>query len=408
MISKMNRILLMLFLSLCFTICSAGEYKDTLWTTDGDRIIITYDLDFKNDEVKVVFDENIRKKISSSNKRKYQKSADVDVVFFDRVGVYGDGMLFNITPEAFCVPDELEYSPSETGYFSLKDAPTLSFKIKNKAELSIPLYLAYYKDKGERELFAVCKDFKITLNSPKVGNKKNVVAGIDRYETETVTVTKEIEADAENEIALKVIESVNLIKELLAEQEKLPFGETLTYEISYLRTLQKEVRDRELLSMIKECLNSCDEKKIELEEKAEAERVSAEREENERIKEEKAREKAEQDSIRDAQEKKSAVEQEKREKRNLWMIIGGVILAALSFIGNQVFQHFRVLRNQRNMMEMQQSIASRAEYEAKRHAQNYARRKTNEVIYNARRGAQEALRNKNNQRGGNKSKKMSI
>lgn len=90
------------------------------------------------------------------------------------------------------------------------------------------------------------------------------------------------------------------------------------------------------------------------------------------------------------------------------MIIGGVILAALCFIGNQVFQHFRNIRNQRSMMEMQQDIARRAENEAKRHAQNFARRKTNEVVNSARRSTQELVRNKVKQSGGNKPKNISI
>ena len=108
------------------------------------------------------------------------------------------------------------------------------------------------------------------------------------------------------------------------------------------------------------------------------------------------------------QKKDIIAQAEAEKKRNIWMIIGGVILAALCFIGNQVFQHFRNIRNQRSMMEMQQDIARRAENEAKRHAQNYARRKTNEVVNNARRSTQEMVRNKVKQSGGNKPKNISI
>ena len=90
------------------------------------------------------------------------------------------------------------------------------------------------------------------------------------------------------------------------------------------------------------------------------------------------------------------------------MIIGGTILGAVCFVGNQFFQHFRNISNQKSMMEMQKDIARRAENEAKRHAQNFARKKTDEVVNNARRSTQEMVRNKVKQSGGNKPKNISI
>ena len=377
------------------TICSSKEYKDTLWTTDNDRIILTYDLRYNSDGVDIRF-LDVKKKLGRINAKRYKKLEDVEVIFFDRTGVYEDMTFTNITPKAFMVPSNLKYSKSDIGYFSLQDRPSLSFQIKGKEKetISIPLYLAHYEGKGERKLFSVCKKFNITLkgnNSSKASMEKEVIQ-------ESITST--IELDADNELSTDVLEQIKTVYTLLEAQSRLPFSEMLNYEIMHLRDLDKKVKDRQLSVKIKECLTSCKLKRQELEDSALAETKNAQAEMEKLAKREQAR----QDSIAVAQQKQAEAEK----KRNIWMIIGGVILAALCFIGNQVFQHFRNIRNQRSMMEMQQDIARRAENEAKRHAQNFARRKTNEVVNNARRSTRELVRNKVKQSGGNKPKNISI
>ena len=79
-----------------------------------------------------------------------------------------------------------------------------------------------------------------------------------------------------------------------------------------------------------------------------------------------------------------------------------------SIIVSAAFKYFRNIRNQKSMMEMQQDIARRAEYEAKRHAYNYTRNKTNEMVNSARRNTQKIVNNKVRQSGGNKPKNFSI
>lgn len=395
----MKRFWLTFILLGCAAICSSKEYKDTLWTTDNDRIILTYDLRYNNDGVDIRF-LDVRKKLGQINARRYKKLEDVEVIFFDRTGVYEDMRFSNMTPEAFMVPSDFKYSKSGIGYFSLRDCPTLSFKIKGGEQnvISIPLYLAYYECKGERKLFSVCKEFNITLKGIdplKISPDRNAIQ-------ESITSTFEIEAD--NELSTDVLEQIKTVITLLEAQQRLPFSEMLNYEIMHLRDLDKKVKDRQLSIKIKECLTSCELKRQELEDRAleETQRKQAEMERLAQLEQE--REMARQDSIAVAQQKQA----EKEKKRNIWMIIGGGILAVLGFVGNQVSQHFRNLRNQRNMMEMQQDIVRRAESEAKRHAQNYARRKTQEVVNNARRSAQEAVQNKVKQSGGNKPKNFSI
>ena len=96
---------------------------------------------------------------------------------------------------------------------------------------------------------------------------------------------------------------------------------------------------------------------------------------------------ARQDSIAAAAQQKA----EEDRKQNLWLIIGGVILAILAFVGNQTFQHFRNVKNQKSIIDMQQNVVRRAEDEAKRRARNMARSQINRVQGEARRKTRSAI-----------------
>ena len=112
--------------------------------------------------------------------------------------------------------------------------------------------------------------------------------------------------------------------------------------------------------------------------------------------------------MRIATENAEKEKEEKREKRNIFLIIGGALLGVLCFVGNQVFQHFRSVRNARNMMELQQDIAFRAESEAR----NYARKKTNEYVNKVKKNTRQSMGNQNTKRengkANTKTKKISI
>ena len=366
-------------------VCMSKEHKDTLWTTDRDRIILIYDVHQNNEEISIKFLE-ARKLLGRLNAKRYKKLEKVDVVFFDKTGIYNDAKFTNITPEAFMVPSSLKYSKSSYGYFFLRENPTISFKKYSKEvdKLTIPIYLSYYEGGGEYKLFAVCKRLEIELKQTKAISLEDDSQLI----TETLTSTMKIEEG--NEETIDILTSIDAVESLLKVQNKLPFSDGLQYELTKLRQYQEKTEDRELASKIKETLTKSEIKKIEIEEKANKEaenaRIAAQKiaEEQERIAI------ARQDSISIAQEKKAEAEK----KRNLWLIIGGVIFAGLCFIGNLFLQHFRNVRNQRNMMEMQQHIAHQAEYEAKRHAQNYARKKTNDVANKIKQSGQDMMRNK--------------
>lgn len=80
------------------------------------------------------------------------------------------------------------------------------------------------------------------------------------------------------------------------------------------------------------------------------------------------------------------------------MIIGGVILAILGFIGNAVFKHFRDIRNQKSIMQMQESLARQAEHEAGRRSREIIRNKAHQVANKGRSKLRQSLRDtgKNN------------
>lgn len=395
--------LIILFLGIT-AICSAREYKDTLISIDGyDSFILTYTIDV-NDNNGVIEFHNVIKKQIGGNKRKGKEYPikDVDVVFFDKVGGYDDGIKFiGLEPEAFSVPSNLTYSKSKSGYFFLKDKPPLHFLIKGNdtVTLSIPLYFAHYEKKSEYKLISKFEHFQVSF-SRKIKTSQPVVK--NEIALEPVTSTYEIEAN--NEYAIEVQELIGRFEEQLQEEYELPFSRTLEELREELKEYKKCCDDKELKNKIENCLEQYDDKEKIIKEKnsldAQKERERAE----EIVRLEKEREQARQDSLAFVQQQKA----EEEKKRNIWMIVGGVIFAVVCFVGNQVLQHFRNIRNQRSMFEMQQDIARRAEYEAKRHAYNYTRNKTNEMVNRARRNTQKIVNNKTRQSGGNKSKNFSI
>lgn len=377
----------------------AKTVKDTLITTDGDRIILTYELSRSEDYFTIRFN-NQQKKLGRINEDKYEDLSKVAVMFFDRTGGFSNNVsITNMVPEAFMVPSNVNYERSSDGFFVIQDNPTLNFTAKGSSDITIPIYLAYHPKKGKYTLFSKCKGMKIHLSAitSNVGQ-----SGSSLVSQQIVTSTTEIEED--NTVALKVMESIRLAKELLYEAEKLPFSDSLEDEIRFIRIQKREITDRELLSQISDVLQLYEDKKSALEEQATAAQIAAQREAEARAKREAEELQARNDSIMAAQQ----LQAEKEKKRNTWMIIGGVILAILAFIGNQIFQSFRNNRNQKNMMDIQQSIANRAEAEAKRRARNAIRGTTDRTINHAKSEVREAVRKKTTIKVNGKSKNLSI
>lgn len=389
-----HRFAFVLFLILaigCFDV-SAKTVRDTLLTSDGDRIIITYELSVSGNQYTVRFDSQ-QKKLGLVNGGRFKELGKVAVMFFDRTGGYTKEVsITNMVPEAFMVPSKVIYKRSTEGYFVVQDNPMLTFEAKEDAEICIPVYLAYHPKKSKYILFSKSNDMVIRLNSPSQAGKPSVATQIVQ---ETISSTAEIEAD--NSDAIKVLDSISLAEELLCKEDKLPFSETLQDEIRYLRLQKREVSDDNLVSQITDILRMYDEKKASLEEKALAEQIAAQMEA-----EEQARLEAEEkDSIEAARKEQNA----KDKKRNIILIFGGCIAA---FLGNQAFQSIRNAKNQRNIMDVQQSIANKAEAEAERRARKAVRSTMNKTINHSKSEARKAVRKKTTITVNGKTKNLSI
>lgn len=368
--------------------------KDTIYTTDGDRIILTYEIINSANQTTIKFIGQ-QKKLGSIN-YKYKDLSKVAVMFFDRTGNYSsDVSVMDMVPEAFMIPPGVEYQKSTDGFYLVQAEPKLSFNVKSDTEILIPIYLAYKPKKGRYLLFGKSRDLKIPLGSKEGTN-------ITKTSTQTITSTMEIESD--NTVAIKVLESVNIIKELLSETTELPFSDNLLDEINYLRQKRREITDDALVSEITDVLDRYESKKRMLEERNAEELQAQQKAEELRAQQEAQVIKAQNDSIAVAQQAAS----EKEKERNFWMIIGGIVLAVLAFIGNQIFQGIQNKRNQMRMMDMQQNIANKAEAEAKRCARNAVRSKRNRIVAETKHKVSTAIRGKSTLNINGKSKKASI
>lgn len=372
--------------------------SDTIYTTDGDRIILTYEITNAANQTTIRFTGQ-QKKLGKLN-AKYTDLSKVAVMFFDRTGNYNsDISITNMVPEAFMIPSEVQYQKSQEGFYLVQAEPSLSFTVKTDTEIYIPIYLAYKPKRGKYILFSKSVDLKIPLGTARGSDlKKTMVQTVQQ----TITSTMEMESD--NTVTIKVLESINIAKDLITETTELPFSDNLLDEINYLRQKRREITDNTLVSEIIDVMERYESKKQLLEEKCLAEQQARQQEEELRARKEAQVIKVQNDSIAAAQQ--MAVEKEK--KQNLWLVVGGVILAVLAFIGNQIFQSIRNKKHQMKMMDMQQYIVNKAEAEAKRHARNAVGRQRNTIINEVEQKVSNTIRKKGTIDVNGKSKKASI
>lgn len=363
----------------------AREVKDTLESSKRDRVIVTYDITQNNGQITIKF-LDAKKKLGRTYRDKYKKLNEVAVLFFDRTGNYEDNMEFSgINTDAFMIPKEVKYKVSKDGYFLLNDNPTLSMELKSgeNAELSIPLFIAHYEGKRRYKVFSRCEDLKINLSKKKSVRVQDV--SDQQLTTQTITSQEEVEGTLSESDEAKI--HIKIIYDLLDEQDGEEFTSELQQAISRLRVIGHSTSDQNLSSRINAVLDDCKAREKELKANANAAAESAAKEAGLRAKLAEEQAQARQDSIAAAAQQKA----EEDRKQNLWLIIGGVILAILAFVGNQTFQHFRNVKNQKSIIDMQQNVVRRAEDEAKRRARNMARSQINRVQGEARRKTRSAI-----------------
>ena len=342
-----------IFLTLVSLFAFAGiwakEVTDTLESTKRDRVIVTYDISQNDGQIVINF-LNARKILGQTFKSKYKKLDEVAVVFFDRIGKLGDKMEFSgLNAEAFMIPKDVNYRVSSDGYFLLNDNPKLSLELNSSepSELSIPMFLAHYEGKRRYKVFSRCEDLVIPLTKKSPNRETRQT---------TQTIISQVEEDEEFTELDEAKILINKVSDLLSEQEEYPFSDELKQAISSLRDRSYRITDRDISSKISDLLSSCKLKEENLKRKADAAAEATAKEAELKAKLEEERAIARQDSI--AVEAKQKAEEEK--KQNRWLMIGGVILAILAFVGNQAFQHFRNVKNQKSIMQMQENAVKRA------------------------------------------------
>lgn len=380
------------FLFASFLLLSSGiwakEITDTLESTKGDRVIVTYDMTQNNGQVVIKFID-VKKRLGRIFKDKYKKLDEVVVLFFDRTGNFEDKMVFSgIDTEAFMIPASVSYRISRDGYFLLNDNPTLSIELKSaeSEELKIPIFIAHYEGKHRYEIFSRCENLVVKLFKRK--QTTNTGSTSTQVTTQTITSQEEVDGALSETDEAKIL--IKIIYDLLDEQDGDEFTDELQQSISKLRVIGHSTSDRSLSSRISDVLADCKQKEKELKASANAAAGAAAKEaELQAKKAEEEEAQARQDSIAAAAQQKV----EKDRKQNLLLIIGGVVLAVFGFVGNQVFQYFRNVKNQKSIMDMQQNVVKRAEDEAKRRARNMAQGQINRVQSGARQKTQNAINN---------------
>ena len=341
-----------LFLLLAWSIdVSAKEIKDTLFSAQGDRIIVSYNQTLSGDQLGIRF-SNVQKKLSEGNLKKYKKLDEVAVVIFDRTGNYRDVKFDGMATSAFMVPSDVHYNSSSDGYYLLKDNPSLQFSVaSDKSELSIPLYLAHYEGKRHYKVFAQCGVLKIkakaTSKASGGGSSASPGAASQSQQGEVVISTEELVDEGVSPVDEAMIR-VNSLRQMLEKATKVPFAEELTHEASMLRELRFKVTDEAVTKQINDVLAAYDDKKQQLEQESEAGQQAAAAQAAAEAQAAQAR----QDSIQAAQANEAS-----KDKKNMMWLIGGLGgLFALFMGGKQVLQTIKNNKMQKMQQQMQQQM----------------------------------------------------
>lgn len=361
---------------------SAKEMKDTVKTPQNDLIILSYNVSSDNDRLTVDFS---RPRIIPSASLKQACKGEFDklkVVLFDRVGDYGKVKWNGMSPSAFMIPGGLAYDKSAEGYYILGESPAIEFRqtSANKTTVNLPLFIAVYDKKNTYRLLAAGKHPLRVSSAPQTSKTIQRTGSRQETVTERIAVTSSMELEADNRDITSALSSMEMVRELLTTETEVPFSQTLQMEIHNLMTLKNQIREPEVVGRINDVLKMCNDKERQLKEERNQSDLAAKAEEQALLQ---AQKKEAEDQQKEA-EKKAKEQEEKQQKRTLWMIIGGVILAILGFIGNAVFKHFRDIRNQKSLMEMQESLARQAEHEASRRSREIVRNKAHQAVNKGR------------------------
>lgn len=378
----------LLSISLLCWVSYCCQAKTAEISVNGDNVSLSYEVTHDGDRYTISFN-NVSFELSQATKQKYARK-ELCLVLFDRIGKT-DVNFEGIEPEAFKIPADVGYEKSDKGYYVIETGTRLSFRMSgtNNVVLKFPIYLACQERKKRYELVEKFSSLRVPINvntvgSPRVDSPSANVAVSHIAKNSGGTDTKDEDVST----------TIKAFEDLLDKQDKLPFPSELERVYFDLSKEKYKPHNAELLRSINKALKAYDEKKEDLELQAQVDAQAA-KDEAERIaQQQKADELARLDAEREEANRKAAEAEEKTKKRTILMIIGGAILSVLGFIGNQFSHHFRNLRNQRSMMEIQESLTRRAESEARRRAGNAVRSTANRAINSTIGKSRDAVRDK--------------
>ena len=327
----------------------ARQATDTLYTSSGDRLIISYNVVNNDGKVEIRF-TNLKKRLCSANKEKYDDLAEISVMCFDR-NSFNDVTFKGLPPTTFSIPSGFKYTPSDDGFLNLEEQPVLVFEgaPDNVFRLIIPMYLVHYERKRHYKILAQCDNLKIT-EEPK--HAQQLAPVVTQPESSLDILIAEGPGITEEEIA--ALTSIRYIEEELSTNTKLPFSNELLEKVEELKQLKLTLKDKETVARIETVLDAFESKRIVLEFQAleEEKRVkdSADYAQCNTIEAYEAYIKDHPDGayVDEAQMEKAQLEdqaeaQASEEKKNLrtWLIVGGILLVDLVIAGILVARHVR-------------------------------------------------------------------
>jgi len=370
----------------------------SLTTDKGDRISLTYEITEDGDDLLLSFSEaSVKSSAGKLLDLKGKKGDDLLVVLFDRRGNL-PSFSSDETIVPLAVPPGLEYAPSSDGVFFLQDGPVLKFKRPDRSrdvELSLPVYIAGrhllkegYKLMGRAEL-GIHLDGQVPPESSEDGG------GLS---DDGMSMTS---PEAGGRDYSEINMSISRVKTLVEQQMSLPFSETFMLEVANLRawaddgSIAPSVREK-----IQSALKAYEKKSGELEQEEKDAKQQAQADEERR--------KAEELAEKQEQELKELERMAEEKKSRLKMIIGGILLAVVSVIGNQFLQYFRNMKTQEGMMKMQEQMADKAQKKAEGGAKQMAAGGVNKVKKEIGRKKEDIIKNtKNDRASGGKNQKTS-
>lgn len=405
-------IVLIVLLFLC-NFLPAEIVTKVLSSLKGDKITINYRITQDKGTVTIEF-LNVEKNLADHG-RKYKDSDKIVALFFDRKGRYSSEVSFsgNINTNAFTVPSGLKYMPAnDDGFFVLDNwpAPKLQFEsnTSEKVNLSIPIYLAKHPKRGSYELFQDCGRLEIAINPVSTQTSS------ERSGQTTEIIEIEYDEDYGNyeeqiaeELITKVNSRLNNVEDPFSDRDFLS-------QIDELEVKRNNIKNKKIRDEINNTLNRIEERKQDLKREAKKKDEADKQKEAEEKDDEAFRNCRDEDDyeryiknfpngthlseasqrIDDIKGKKKIEEKQKR-KRNIWMILGGGLLAVLLFVGNHVMRTISNNKTQRSIMEMQQDLTKKATRRVERTATSAIQNKTHQVT-NAARNKQRELINKGN------------